>query len=200
MPEDLEKKREGLLEDLAAFQAVIELFEDTDEIRQYQELLKTIASVEAELKDLDFEIAKEGMRECSHIFVTSQIDGVWDGHRKDTCSYFGCIKCGLDSKYLSDEYMRFATELQQQMRYIYEETLGNGVSIKEECSLELGMAIYKGILVAHPNISDELAIQYFRAALHNIRTNKKTKGIEESRVKRLGLHPHFRDWNPEAVH
>lgn len=67
------------------------------------------------------------------------------------------------------------------------------------CDKDLGIAIYNGILKAHPDIKQELALKYLKAALNNIRTKQKTEEVKKKRIKRLGLHPYFDKWSLKSV-
>lgn len=199
MLNELEQKRDQLRKELIENVSRIEFLEKEEIVREYKKLTETTTKDYKKLEELNFQIAQDKMKNCSHIFITNQIDNIWDGHRTDTYKYFGCIKCGLDSRFTDYDYNHYASPLQKEMEHIYRETERNGIVIKEICSLDLARAIYSGILKVYPNIPDEIAIKYFKVALNNIRTNNVTQNVREKRVKRLGLHPSFKSWDVRSV-
>lgn len=197
MLNELEQKRDRLRKKLIKNVSRIEVLEKEEIVREYKKLTETTTKDYKELEELNFQIVQDKMKNCSHIFIINQIDNIWDGHRTDTYKYCGCIKCGLDSRYTDNNY--YASPLQKKMVDIYKETLKNGIVIKDICSLDLARAIYSGILKVYPNIPDEVAINYFKVALNNIRTNNVTQNVREKRIKRLGLHPSFKSWDAGSV-
>lgn len=190
---ELKEKREQLIKLLKIEESRINELEKDDKVIEYKELTKAMTENYRDLKALNFQIVLDTMRYCSHIFVTNEIERIWDGHRTDIYEYHGCIKCGLS------DHKQWGIQLQQRMESIYEETAKNGIYLEETCNLKLATSIYNGILRAHPNITDELAIKYFKIALHNIRTNNVTPYSRQKRIKRLGLQPSFKNWNAQSV-
>ena len=71
----------------------------------------------------------------------------------------------------------------------------NGKRTDEQCNIELAHAMYLKIKETYPNISDETALKYIRAALFNMRTKDTTFERKNSRIKRLSLSYNFNKWN-----
>jgi hypothetical protein len=200
MLEELKNKREELSKKLNSDLSQIKILEADEKIINYKELLIEAKKNKEQLEELDFELDKEKMSSCSHIFITSKIDKIWDGHRTDKYEYHSCIKCGLDTRYRSSDYMTSWTPLTMAMEEIFKKTRNNGIWLKDtSCHIDLAMAIYNGIKKAYPDISDEKAAVYFKASLNSIRTKEVTENVEKSRIKRLELQPSFKCWKVSSI-
>ena len=139
---------------------------------------------------------------CSHVLVFSKIEhDRWEGR---TYKSSGCMKCGLDNSVL-DCHRRYLP-FDKAIMYDYLKKKGpsftyrTGIETNIACDLDLAQEIYRKIKIAHPNIDDKTAIQYFKNALDHIRSVDVSDERKESRVKRLSLNPSFKSWNGRDVH
>lgn len=142
----------------------------------------------------------EQMLSCEHIFIVSKIDKCNDGHRTDTYEYVTCLKCGLDSKFSSYDYLLDASFFQEKMGRIYDETKHKGITLSDcKCDSFLARGIYLKLKEVYPDASDELICHYFKCALHNIQTKETTENVQKSRTKRLYLTRGFKKWKSSSI-
>lgn len=143
---------------------------------------------------------------CKHIFITSNVEikkkktkDFIEAESFDTCF---CVKCGQSLTYSTCEYTdKNIDSIIENFGYeFYEEN--ESLSPDEQvcfCDKDLGIGIYKGIIRQFPDIDDEKALKYLKAALNNIRTKQKTEEVQKKRIKRLGLHPEFNRWQMKDI-
>ena len=144
---------------------------------------------------------------CKHLLLVNRYVNEWEEGR--TYRYYFCMKCGLNSDVLRYQRSYWNSVGQIQYDYFVSHNLKyyatdifwglGGKKIGDLCNSELAIEICARIKKAHPDIDDETLVSYFRTALSDIRNIPVNKEREESRVKRLGLTPHFNAWNMNAV-
>ena len=141
------------------------------------------------------ELIKCQYEECEHLWVT--LPSAYE----DEDSLYGCVKCGFtngfvpDLDYISadlDENEIASFEYMTMQMYDYPSK-----HIGCWCNLELGKAIYRKIIDAYPDATDEQISDYFSYALFKTRTKDQSEKRKASRIKRLGLNRNFNAWNPE---
>ncbi len=200
--DNLKKEYDEIIELRNRIIKEMKVLEENESIKRYFELEKQNKSLYANQLRLFTTMKEQEYDSCSHILVFSKIEhDRWEG-RTDKSS--GCIKCGLDNSVLDCDrrYLPFDKEI---MYNYFKKKRGysaylTGIETKIACNLDLAQAIYRKIKIAHPNIDDETAIQYFKNALDNIRNVNVSEERKESRAKRLSLNPSFKSWNGRDVH
>lgn len=70
----------------------------------------------------------------------------------------------------------------------------NGQCLNISCDLELANRIYFKIKEKYPDLEDMWIVDYLIVALYMINKNKVTDNVRRSRVRRLGLHDSFDNW------
>lgn len=147
----------------------------------------------------NLKILVKKMKECNHIWVTSEIVKDFDGHRICKIPFYTCIKCGLDTHSKERVDLNIADDMNLEMASIIDKNGLSGTKTDIICSGYLARGIYNGLIKVHPDISDEDAVKYLNCALSNIRNNKVTDNVKKKRIKRLGLYPDFEKWNKEDI-
>lgn len=182
-----------------------QLIENSEDVIKYLDLILENKDLDTKKATLFQDVQIKKYDSCAHILVYTKIehDRV-EGRTYKSC---GCIKCGLDNSVLDckKEYL----DLNKKIMYDYLELRiskhlsFDGISGRKTevfCNLELAQAIYAKIKKEHPNITDELAIMYFKIALDNIRNIKVSDARKASRAQRLALSKDFKSWNATDVH
>lgn len=191
-------ERKGLIEQ-------INVLAEDETVKKYLQLRSQNDKLANQQKDLYEQIKVEEYSSCNHIWVNTLHDyDRWEGRSYNYC---GCIKCGLDRRvfHLMEGYHSSLDWLTLDQRIMYDfmagrhTTYGTGINTHILCDLDLAKAIYSKIKEVHPDMDDETAIKYFRAALHNIRGTKVNEERKVSRAKRLSLNPQFNKWTGRDV-
>lgn len=200
---ELKELREQTAINLNNVRTQLKQLAEDEKVKIYIEQSVIAGELEIKLPKLELEIRKEEMTNCDHIWITSAIDRVWDGHRTDRYEYHACVKCGLNTKARERVYTdTYPTDLDYVMNSILSQLLsqpGKGIRTNIICDDKLARGIYNGILHDYPEIIDEQAVKYMEYAIYCIRTNEVTEGVKSSRVKRLGLKSKFTSWNEMDV-
>lgn len=145
------------------------------------------------------EKATKNMRQCNHIWFTSEIVCDFDGHRTGKTTFYTCVKCGLDTHCKEKVALNIASDLNKKMALIIDEMGLNGIKTDIVCSKNLITGIYEGLLRAHPGITDDEIVKYLKCALNNIRGKEVTDNVKNKRILRLGLYPNFKKWDKKDV-
>lgn len=172
----------------------IEELEKDENVKKYIELKGHNDKL---IKQLYIDMKNDEYSSCNHILVNTLHD--YDSCEGRSYNYYGCIKCGLDSRILSrilEPSESFLLPLEQKVMYDFLKKNGfnGGVDFDDFCDLDLGKAIYSKIKERHPDIDDETAMKYFGVALNDIRNIEVSEDRKENRAKRLSLSPKFNKW------
>lgn len=170
--------------------AEIKKCEEDETVIRYNELKKQNEDLYKQQRYLYKAMKEEEYSTCKHILVYSKID--YDGFEGRSDKSCGCIKCGLDNSVLDRE--QIYTDRIIMREYLEKHSL-NGIKTKIVCDLDLAKAIYSRIKEEHSDIDDELAIEYFKNALENVRNTRVNEDRQASRARRLSLESDFKRWN-----
>ena len=174
-----------------------ELFEKI--LLSYEEMLGLEGvnkeEIESYMLNCKIGIKKCEYEECNHLWVSLPSEDEFEDR------LFGCVKCGFTNGFIP-KYDKIYDELSLEEKAAFEHmTMSRnnypGMHSDSWCDLELGMAIYKKIVEAHPKATDEQIADYLSYALWKMRTKDQSEKRKLSRVRRLGLKHDFNAWNPE---
>ncbi len=169
-------------------------------LKYYEKMLQSEeitdkSKIEECIKRCQIEIQKSEYRNCSHLWVSLPSEDKYEDR------LFGCVKCGFTNSFVSKiETIYDLLSLEEKASFENMTTSFNanpGMHSESWCDLELGKAIYKKIIEAHPEATDEQIADYLSYALWKMRTKDQTETRKLSRVRRLGLRRDFNAWNPE---
>ena len=141
------------------------------------------------------QIKKCEYRECNHLWVSLPSEDETEER------LIGCVKCGLTNRFIKDfdsAYNPLNEEEKASFEHMTTDLIKNlGMHSGSWSDLELGKAIYKKIIEAHPDATNEDISNYLSYALWKMRTKDQTQERKASRIRRLGLDETFDAWNPE---
>ena len=174
------------------------IYEET--LKYYEKMLKSKKAVDREeikkvIAGCRIEIKKCIYRECNHLWVTLPSEDEYEER------LLGCVKCGFTNSFFP-KVEKVYNKLNEEEKASFEHmifSLDDTKSMHSEswCDLELGRAIYKKLIEAHPNATDKEISDYLSYALWKMRTRDQSEERKASRVRRLGLRRNFNAWNPE---
>lgn len=131
------------------------LLED-DKVKEYLNLVKKEKEEEKRISNILERMKMERMRDCSHVFVISDVIRENNGKRVSKIGIEYCLKCGLTNKYhLNKMPKQFLTISQENMWKIYKETQHKGKRIKKVCEVAIASEIYDNLKIEMPNVDDE---------------------------------------------
>lgn len=198
--QELKKIRYESMQTLKNHKLQLEKLLQEELVKSYIANVDSASELTNKISKLNLEIKTEEMSECNHIWITSEISRFYDGHRTDTDEYFGCVKCGLDTHAQERAYsFGTATDLDYVMAKVLGHNSRKGISTKIICSLTLARAVYKSLLLNHPDLSDEDFAKYLELEIDMIQKTDLTKEQQEQKAKSLGLSPIFNAWKRNDV-
>lgn len=166
-------------------------------LKYYEKMLQSEeiidkSEIEQCIKRCRIEIQKSKYGKCSHLWVSLPSEDIYEDRR------FGCVKCGFTNSFIS-KFNNIYDELNEEEIASFEHMTMSfyanpGIHSESWCDLELGKAIYKKIIQAHPEASDEEIANYLSYALWKMRTKDQSGKRKLSRVRRLGLKHDFNAW------
>lgn len=153
------------------------------EVREFYGIFTDNEKIKSTLKNLNEQYTLENMEHCHHAFVITEMEKTWESGRMVKTPIYCCVKCELTNKYDVCDMNDLVDNIKSQMAYIFADTAKNGVVLsKEIISLQDAIEIYKHIITANPNITDEeLKLQF-----SSMVSSKKSNG-EESSLKQTGI-------------
>ena len=197
--EDLKEKYKQVQAQRNSINTRINELKDNELLKEYFTLCKESKDLTKQQIALYKQIKAEEYSSCNHIWViaSQEVDN-WEGRAHN---YYGCIKCGLDKRLLSNYKLKFLLPLREKTMYdfIKKNAPETGIITNIFCDLDLAKSIYSKIKAAHPDIDDETAIKYLQSSLHYIREKKISNERKEDRARRLFLNPKFNKWGSRDV-
>ena len=187
---NLKNEYSKITNDLAITEKEINCLEKSDVIKRYNELLDKKDELLYKQKEVFKNMKFYEYNHCNHLWVSDYGDE-------------SCIKCGLNTEYdileyqndyyhLDYEHKVMHNYLKQAKPCIY---LHKGKNTKIKCDASLATAVYNKIKEYYPDIKDDEAVKYLRAALYNMQTKDNYEIRRQSRIKRLKLTNNYNNWN-----
>lgn len=170
----------------------IKQLEREDTIMDYKRLNKELDNVMSEMYETYKLMKLDEYNNCNHLCVIT--DKNIDEYNGKNYYSVGCIKCGMNQKALSKPKSIRTIDENIMAESFCDESFDYSLIHDYEVDLELAHAIYNKIKENYPNINDKLATKYFEIALDNIRDIEVNESRKQSRIKRLGLKPNFKNW------
>jgi len=191
----------ALLEEAEMLSGEIEDLKRNPEVQDYVRKIARLFMIRDILANAESILYAEEMRECSHIWVTSEVSSrELDGGRTDVHVYETCLKCGLDTKSVDRVRSGYFYPFDSTMASVLRTTGKIGIDSGVECSYPLAKSIYDRIVLENPGIIDDQAILYLRQALYNIRRHLDSETVNYNRARRLSLAPDFINWNKSDIY
>lgn len=189
---ELSDKYESLKKTQEILALRIKQLERDSNVMDYKRLNRELDNVMDDLYETYREIKLNEYNNCNHLAVMTEKNRDHSVGR----NYYsvGCIKCGMNEKALSKSKFLRSVDENVMAESFCDQSFEYDLIKDYVVDLDLAHAIYKKIKENHPNINDKLATKYFEIALDNIRDIEVNESRKQSRIKRLGLKPNFKNW------
>jgi len=176
--------------DLMEKRRKLKLVENLSEVKSYLALLDDCNKLQSEEVDKYIKIKHRNYDKCKHLYICTNFE--YESNNKRYYN-FGCIKCGLDTKYecIDDDLLTFDEKIMKY--YMLKNNICGKVSMDVVCDLSLARSIFKRLKEIYPYEDDEVLIKYFEIALLHMRMDNGEER-KKSRIKRLNLDNDFNRW------
>lgn len=172
--------------------------EENPFVQKYIRLWKENNTLVSSMENLYNSMKLEEYETCNHVGVLCK--EYFDTYGGRTYGTYGCIKCGLNQAMASGERLYETRDEIAMIQYFKKHRYMDFEEIEDvACDLELATAITRKIREAHPDISDEDLVKYFKKTLKNIRKTNASEAIKKSRIQKLSLRPNFQNWEEEDI-